>query len=304
MLFQGWSCFKDGLGGKPFPGHPYHPSNNIQKINGDPKSDKGPDLNYQPVRDLQAAYIRKVIDTINEMDNVLYEVTNEGGNKDWDWWVVNFVHEYEKTKPKQHPVGLTGHGSESNTDLLASPADWISPGANEWPELRTDPRVVDGKKVSLLDTDHVFGVGGDQQWVWKGFLRGHNVLFMDPYDDPQWTGILEGQGVGTKHVVAARRAMGHARRFAARMDLASVSPQPGLASSGYCLANPGVEYLVYQPKSGEALSVDLKPGKYRCEWFNPANGTSLKLKKVEVQGTAQQFLAPFEGDSVLYLKAD
>ncbi len=24
------------------------------------------------------------------------------------------------------------------------------------------------------------GVGGDQTWVWKAFLWGHNVLFMDP----------------------------------------------------------------------------------------------------------------------------
>jgi hypothetical protein len=35
-------------------------------------------------------------------------------------------------------------------------------------------------KAKLLDTDHDFGVGGDQKWVWKAFLRGHNVLFMDP----------------------------------------------------------------------------------------------------------------------------
>jgi hypothetical protein len=304
MLFQGWSCSKGGLAGKPFPGHPYHPSNNIQGFNGDPKSNQGPDLNDKAVRDLQAAYIRKVVETVNDLDNVLYEVTNEGGNKEWDWWVVNFVHDYEKTKPKQHPVGLTGHGSESNADLLASPADWISPGANDWPDLRTEPRAVDGKKISLLDTDHVFGVGGDRQWVWKGFLRGHNVLFMDPYDDPQFTGILEAQKVGTPFIEAARQAMGQSRKFAQRMNLAAATPRPELASSGYCLADPGVEYLVYQPGNGESFTVELKPGKYRCEWLNPANGTTVKAKRVESWGARQSFKAPFPGDSVLYLRAD
>ena len=187
MLFQGWSSAKGwGYGGEPWLGHPYHPDNNVQAFNGNLKSDAGPDLNDPQVRERQAAYLRKVVDTVNDLDNVLYEVTNEGGNKDWDWWVVRTVQEYEKTKAKQHPVGLTGHGSESNEEMLASPADWISPGSDGWQDLKTDPRSAPATKVSLLDTDHVFGVGGDQKWVWKAFLRGHNVLFMDPYDDPQW----------------------------------------------------------------------------------------------------------------------
>ena len=191
---------------------------------------------------------------------MLYEVTNEGGTKDWDRFVVDTVHAYEKTKPKQHPVGLTGHGSESNDEMLASPADWFSPGSNQWPDLKADPRAVDGKKVSLLDTDHVFGVGGDQKWVWKAFLRGHNVLFMDPYDDPAWAPILAGQGVGVRDAEAARRAMGHARRYAERIDLAASRPAGELASTGYCLAVPGREYLVYLPDGG-AWTVDLSAAK-------------------------------------------
>ena len=187
---------------------------------------------------------------------MLYEVTNEGGYKDWDRFVVETVHAYEKTKPKQHPVGLTGHGSENNDEMLASPADWFSPGSSQWPDLKADPRAVDGKKVSLLDTDHVFGVGGDQKWVWKAFLRGHNVLFMDPYDDPAWAPVLAGQGVGVRDAEACRRAMGHARRYAERIDLAASRPAGELASTGYCLAVPGREYLVYLPDGG-AATVDL-----------------------------------------------
>jgi hypothetical protein len=183
MLFQGWSSAKSWLGGTPWRGHPYHPENNVQGWSGNTKGDTGPALDDPRVRERQAAYLRKVIDTLNDLDNVLYEVTNEEGDKDWDHFVVETVHAYEKTKPKQHPVGLTGHGSETNDEMIASPADWFSPGSSQWPDLKADPRAVDGKKVSLLDTDHVFGVGGDQKWVWKAFLRGHNVLFMDPYDD-------------------------------------------------------------------------------------------------------------------------
>ena len=120
--------------------HPYYPDNNLQAFSGNLKSDGGPDLSDPQVRQRQAAYLRKVVDTLNDLDNVLYEVTNEGGTKNWDWWVVRTVQEYERTKGKQHPVGLTGHGSENNEEMLASPATWISPGSNGWQELKTNPR--------------------------------------------------------------------------------------------------------------------------------------------------------------------
>ena len=213
------------------------------------------------------------------------------------------MHAYEKTKPKQHPVGLTGHGSENNDEMLASPADWFSPGSNQWPDLKTDPRAVDGKKVSLLDTDHVFGVGGDQKWVWKAFLRGHNVLFMDPYDDPAWAPILAGQGVGVRDAEARRRAMGHARSYAERIDLAASRPAGELASTGYCLAVPGREYLVYLPDGGEA-TVDLSAakGELAVEWMHPITGKITPGEAVE-GGGKRTLKAPFAGDAVVYVQS-
>jgi hypothetical protein len=190
------------------------------------------------VRTRQAAYIRRVVDALNDLDNALFEVTNEGGNGNWDRFVLDRVHAYERTSPKQHPIGLTGHGSVSNDAMRASPADWYSPVSSDWPDLKADPRVADGRKVSLLDTDHVFGVGGDPKWVWKAFLRGHNELFMDPYGDPAWAPILASQGVGVRDAEAARRAMGLTRRYAGRIDLAASGPAPELASTGDCLACP------------------------------------------------------------------
>ena len=35
--------------------------------------------------------------------------------------------------------------------------------------------------------------------------------------------------------------------YANRMDLVAMKPHGEIASSGYCLANPGEEYLVYVP---------------------------------------------------------
>jgi hypothetical protein len=208
--------------------------------------------------------------------------------------VVNLIHEYERTKPKQHPVGITGHGAERVESMLASPADWISPGRNDG--YAENPPAWDGKKVSLLDTDHIWGVGGNVAWVWKAFVRGHNPIFMDPYDgsvlgkpdDPRWPPI--------------RRALGETRRYADRMNLAKTVPAGELASTGYCLANAGSEYLVYLPDGGSA-AVDLSAaeGELAAEWFNPAKGEAIAAEAVS-GGAKRELQAPFRGHAVLYLK--
>ena len=279
-------------------GHPFHPSNNINGIDGgkpdDPLSGQVHSLAHPEVNALQAAYIRKVVDTVNELDNVLYEVINEGGQKEWDWWVVDLVHEYERTKPKQHPVGITGHGAERLASMLASPADWISPGSQDG--YRDDPPAWDGKKVSLLDTDHVWGVGGQPAWVWKSLLRGHNPLFMDPYDgsvlgtpgDLQWEPV--------------RRALGHARQLAERVTLHALEPRDDLASTRYCLANPGHEYVVYLPQGGE-VTVDMAAGQYEIEWINADSGAAGGTARIAAGGGSQRFQAPFEGHAILLLRA-
>jgi hypothetical protein len=302
MLFEGWGLMHGNQGraapaGWAWRSHPFHPGNNVNGLMAGTEGESGRvhSLGNEAVNSIQADYIRKVVDTVNDLDNVLYEVINEGGQKDWDWWVVKTIHDYERTKPKQHPVGITGHGAERLDSMLASPADWISPGRADG--FGEEPPAWDGQKVSLLDTDHIWGVGGNAAWAWRSFLRGHNPLFMDPYD-----GSILGTP-GDKQWGPIHRALGQTRRFAGRINLAAMTPQNKLASTAYCLANPGAEYLIYQPKSGEAFSVELKAGTYGYEWFNPAKGETANEGRIESRGKAQEFKAPFDGDAVLYLKA-
>jgi hypothetical protein len=231
---------------------------------------------------------------VNDLDNVLYEVINEGGEQEWDWWVVETLRAHERTKPKQHPIGITGHGAESLASMLASSADWISPGSRDG--YRDDPPAWDRKKVSLLDTDHVWGVGGNSAWVWKSFLRGHNPIFMDPYD-----GSVLGQKFDAKWE-PIRRSLGFARKLAERVDLAAMTPQEALASTRYCLAAPDSEYLVYVPEGGRA-TVDLSQTRRQLavEWIDCSTGESRTGGTVE--GAAKrEFASPGKGEAVLYLK--
>jgi len=302
MLFEGWGLYHGNKGrqapeGWAWKNHPFHPDNNINGVgadlNGNDSTPKVHALTNPEVTAMQEAYIRKVVDTVNDLDNVLYEVINEGGDKDWDWWVVNTVHDHEKTKSKRHPVGITGHGAERLPSMLASPADWVSPGRTDG--YAEEPPAWDGKKVSLLDTDHVWGIGGNHAWVWKSFVRGHNPLFMDPYD-----GEVLGERFDPKFELL-RLNLGHTMRYAKKMNMAEMIPRNDLASTKYCLANPGKEYLVYLP-DGDKVTVDLSgaKGQFTVEWFNPREGTATG-GGMSAGGGKVDLTVPFGSDAVLYL---
>jgi hypothetical protein len=204
------------------------------------------------------------------------------------------VREHERAKPKQHPIGITGHGAERLESMLASPADWISPGRVDG--YAEDPPAWDGKKVSLLDSDHIWGVGGNAAWVWTSFVRGHNPLFMDPYDgsvlgtpnDSRWEPI--------------RAALGHARRLAERLDLAGMTSHDDLSSTKFCLAQPGAAYVVYAPSAGEfTLDLSAAEGLVQAEWIHPVEGRVEKAPAVE-GGASRRFRPSFDSDAVLYLR--
>ena len=297
MLFEGWGPqFSPGA----WKGHPFNPKNNINGIdadtNGDGKGLEVHELGNRAVTAIQEAYIRKVIDTVNEFDNVLYEISNENHppSTPWQYKMIEFIKGYEKTKPQQHPVGMTfQYKGGKNQVLFDSPADWISP--NPEGGYRNDPPPADGRKVVITDTDHLWGIGGNLPWVWKSFTRGYNPIFMDPYD-----GQVLGPGDSTWDPI--RQSLGYTLQYARRMDLAKTRPSSELASTKYCLANPGKQYLVYKPAgTDEAVTIEAQAGTYRYEWFDPTSGTQVSAGTQTIPDGKTKFPCPIQGDAVLYL---
>ena len=300
MLFEGWGLqrLEDG-----WRYHPFHPENNVNGIDGDLNVDgyglEVHTLENAEITAIQENYVRKVIETVNDLDNVLYEISNENHppSTQWQYRMINFIHEYEQGMPHQHPVGMTfQYRGGSNQTLFDSPADWISP--NPEGGYRDDPPDGEGRKVIITDTDHLWGIGGNHQWVWKSFLRGMNPIFMDPYD----TQVLRGS-YGPEWVEPIRKSLGYTLSYAERLDLLSMVPENGLASTGYCLAEKGREYLVYLPEGNE-VTLDLTDasGQLSVEWFNPNTGETLETGKIQ-GGLEQLFTSPFGSDDALvYLR--
>lgn len=304
-------------------GYPLDGRNNVNEIDAGAGYDAHT-LKVPAVTAKQEEYVRKVIDAVNDLDNVLYEIGNEGGDysTQWQYHMIDFIHHYEKSKPKQHPVGMTfQHKGGTNAALFASPADWISPQCSDG--YIKDPLTADGSKVMIVDTDHGYGwtalkkdgPAGQQAWVWKNLVRGNQTLFMDPYlakiagpntgrNQPLGTNPREPYfGVSPDpYWETIRVAMGRARTYAQKMDLAATAPRNDLSSTTYCLANPGQQYLVYHPGDGRAFTVTLKEGAYAFEWFNPTIGKIADTGTFTTTGGHRLFSPPFDGDAVLYIK--
>jgi Family of unknown function (DUF6298) len=341
MFFEGFGLHLS-LAPDNVEGHPFYAANNVNDIGIASIND------YQVlpldgrVQALQESYIRKVVDTVEDLPNVLYEVANEssgGGSVDqgfleaiglseppdwgdstqWQYWVIDFVKYYEAQMGYvRHPVGMTMQypvrdQSKVNDVLFESQAEWISPGFDDvqspMQESRwsTDPPANDGAKVIISDTDHYSPMKSDTLWAWKSFVRGHNPILYD-------LGIVTGvnppdPSSGSPSFASlepARRAIGDTLRFAREMDLVAMEPRGDLSSTGYTLANPGEEYLVLQPdEKVDPFTARLEANTYSVRWHSVVSRETKDAGTVEIEdGGNTRFTAPFAeaGPAVLHLK--
>ncbi len=338
MLFQGWSHQQRRAGNdNPWLGHPFHPNNNSTfggynlDLNGNGTGEEMHTLNIDPqVTQVQRAYINRYIQELNDFDNIIWEVCNECGDNTgsisiedtfaWMNEMAEQIKQIELTKyPKQHLVWMTstwgGTAGVINAELMEGPADLVALQPN--PGWKTNPPQYDpppgNEKAVLFDTDHGLNCGGLSNdywcsvvWPWKMFLRGYNPVLMDavrtllPADgdnsNPDFDPIIEETRLGLGQTVYFANSVVR--------NLAAMIPNQGLSSTGYVLANAGVEYLVLQPESG-AFTVFLEAGDYDYQWFDIRAGSGagavVETGTLSVTTASDQ---PFERtgqDWVLYL---
>ena len=155
-------------------------------------------LNDPAITAIQENYVRRVVDALDDLPNVLFEISNETASTEegWAWQhhMLAVVKRHDALRGGfRHPVGLTaaaaawiGDEAGINDRLAGSDADWFSPTGSTY---QSDPPPASGAKVSIVDTDHLWGIGGQSvDWVWRTFTRGHNLLSMDSLRGPDLAG--------------------------------------------------------------------------------------------------------------------
>jgi hypothetical protein len=318
-------------------GYPFTGANNVNSVD-DGYSSGASGVNSvtmtsnNAITNFQDAYVKKVIDTLNDLPNVLWEVAEEQPGASMTWWaphVMGVIRTYEAGKAFQHPVGIgsLNYNDRNDGTLYGSVADWVAPTINAT-AFPANVAVNNQGKVAINDSDHSLfwlaftnadGSIQDQNlrgYLWENITQGAGgVVLMDPYEI-YWPGspnrnicvspvnqVCTG-GVDAKYD-KFRTSLGIAQGYVnAKMDLLKATPQGGVSSTGYCLADnaaTGAEYLVYAPNGGTFtvnLSATTRP--LNVEWLNPATGVTTAGVAIS-GGSTKSFAAPFSGDAVLYI---
>jgi hypothetical protein len=298
MLFQSWSwenrlrcaqCTSWDF-------HPFSAGNNINGVDADRNADgQGLELGSlgNDWNEYQDEYIRRTVDSVADLDNVLFEVCNEcydtRETNAWQQAVMTVITDRERSTTFRHPVLMSALADMNNEPLFDGAADAVSP-AGAWYE--TEPAATNHGKVSILDMDHINPCPGinDEDWPFKALVRGHNLSYM----------YCNGYGAPALSETAIMRRMGYATRYASRMDLKTAVPETSseICSTIYCLIGPH-HALAYVPDGGP-ITINLNsPDSWAVEWFDPA--TDRSHDGPFLNKGAGTVAAPFSGDAVLFL---
>jgi hypothetical protein len=302
-------------------GYPLTGANNVNSVDAG-----GGDGAYEMtatngVTAVQDAMADKMVDTLNDLPNVLWIVSEEASANTY-WWqnhIIAHVRAYEAKKPKQHPIGLGAVGQDSQ--LYNTDADWVAPFAEISPSM-TCGTGTPKCKVNLNDSDHsYFGmwnntVQQNRNYAWENFVRGNQVAFMDPYlvyyprenrnncSSPK-NGICS--AVDTRYD-NFRDNLGYILAYSRKLNLKAAEPSTTLCYPHTCLGQTpavGTELLVYASEGG-TITVDLSKSTGRTmsfEWFNPVTGKVVMNGTVPGGNVKQTFTPPagLTADSVLYI---
>jgi hypothetical protein len=305
-------------------GYPFTGANNINGIDDGGNTRSFTMTSPNAITVFQDAYVEKVIDTLNDLPNVLWMISEEAP-PNTGWWhdhQIAHIRSYESGKPHQHPIGFATPADYSTGDsiIVNSDADWIAPSAQILPTTSCGsgtPRC----KVNVNDSDHsYFGMWNgsaqsNRNFAWNNFMTGNQAAFMDPYvvyypregrnacPSPV-NGICSGPHSRWTNF---RANLGYILQYSRKLNLANVRPQSSLCSTNNCLAQTpsvGAEYLIYAGNGGSFtvnLSAMSSARTLNVEWFNPSTGATIAADSVPAGSSSRAFTPPFSGDAVLYL---
>jgi hypothetical protein len=278
--------------------HAFQRDNNINGVDGDPaNTGTGTDglrgfcsMGNPKAMAFQKALLRMIVDTVNDFDNIHYEIANENYySEEWELALCDYIHEYEKTKPRRHLTmrrDLPGH----------------SYVVQQW-----DPATVHREMLAkrslrqplIFDTDWTINKNDDEvrKAMWTALASGGHFDYMDdslefrlgkPYRD----------GRASLH-----RQIDCAAAFMKRIKPWEMVPSDARVMSGtaYAIASR-TEFAAYLPRGG-SVSLDLSGMRrlLQARWYNPLDGRFGKPIAVQGGGVVE-FDAPDTNDWALLIR--
>lgn len=281
--------------------HAFHRDNNINGVDGDPRhTGTGTDgqqgfcsLGNPKALEFQKAYLRKLVDTVNDFDNLLIEIANENYySAAWEVRLCEFIRESERAKPRQHvlmPLDLLSHSSVVQT----------------W-----DPRAIHAalrekrarRQPLIFDTDWTITKNDDEvrRAMWTAVLSGGHFNYMDESFQigKEWRGDFRGSRRADLH-----RQIGHLAAFMKPLKPWEMQPDDALVKASHAFASASTNELAAYLPSGGSVTLDLTrlSGQLIARWFNPRDGQFAEQFQA-AGGGKREFQAPDGADWVLLLQ--
>ena len=275
--------------------HAFHRDNNVNGVDGDPRNTgTGTDgqqgfcsMGNPKAMEFQKAYLRKLVDTVNEYDNILIEIANENYySAEWERHLCEFIREQERTKLRHvlMPLDLLNHSSV----------------VQKW-----DPNIVHTallekrclRQPLIFDTDWTINDNDDEvrKAMWTAVLSGGHFNYMDDSLEFRAKPMFDKR-------TRLHRQIGHLAAFVKRLKPWEMQPNDALVKSGDAFALASTNELAAYLPAGGAVTLDLTPfkGQLNARWFNPRNGKFGDEFKVE-GSQFHEFKTPDAADWTLLL---
>lgn len=255
-----------------------------------------PNLKYQ-----QERWIKKLIDSTVTMPNVFYEVENEHWQATSAGWADHYgqyVKDYIAANYPAYPR-LVSYSSILSDEDIDQCFNWPCIDVVNYhfgKALDADPSLANAYIEPRWNLNKAINIDEFGNAVWKTDI---SVLRKEC-----WTILTSG---GNFHIEDAPGSWSFAiclniRSFLALSgwDFVHAAPNKNLITSGggYCMAQPGVEYLCYFPTGG-SKTITLAAGTYRAEWWNNRTGGFYNVTSFSHGGGGKTLSTPDSNDWVL-----
>ena len=293
---------------------PMHPTNNIQRIGPQNRTHVYTLDNHAGLLAVQERMVRKIVQELNEFDNLYYEICNEpyfgGVTLQWQQHIADTIAESERHLPRRHLISqnvANGSAKIENPHPQVSifnfhyavPPDAVATnyhlnkviGDNE-----TGFRGTSDAAYRMEGWDFIIAGGGLFNHLDYSFVAGHeDGTFHYPTSQP---------GGGS---AALRRQLKILSDFIHDFDVVKMKPDNSVVKAGIpaevsarALVEPGRAYAVYicpaptskDRKHIEEIVVELPRGTYQAEWINVLNGLVARAERFEHAGGEKPLAAP------------
>jgi hypothetical protein len=309
MLFHGfWNNTGGGITDSGF-SSPFHTGNNVNGIAADVNANKFVEETHTllttaqglAVTAYQVAYVKKMIDTLNDVDGFVWEISNEDhfDSSAWTTRIEDEIIAYELSGGRQtHPILRGPYNTPPNNTYLFNDtrATIITPTCIGGDNYELAPPASTGAKIVWYDDDHthdgtVCFPNMDELVPWRLFTRAVYFFYLDTRQSAPTT-------------AAVKVAQAQTVDWSTRVNLKAMVPDTGsIFSSTFGLHEACKEYLMYMPTEGSnTINLSACAGKtFTVEHFNPATGVTT-ANGTTPGGSTPSFNPAWTGPAVVHLK--